>query len=104
MDADLANNTASWQWVAGTGADVAPNFRIFNPVKQGQDFAAAGENIKKYLPKLSLLPQKYLFNPWETPEDILHDAGIKLGDNYPHPNVDLKASRESTIILQQNLK
>ena len=58
MDADLANNTASWQWVAGTGADAAPYFRSFNPVKQGQDFDADGEYTKKYLPQLSLLPQK----------------------------------------------
>ena len=97
VDADLANNTASWQWVAGTGADAAPYFRIFNPVKQGQDFDADGEYTKKYLPQLSLLPQKYLFNPWEAPENILHDAGIKLGDNYPHPIVDLKASRERAL-------
>ena len=98
VDADLANNTASWQWVAGTGADAAPYFRIFNPVKQGQDFDADGEYTKKYLPQLSLLPQKYLFNPWEAPENILHDAGIKLGDNYPHPIVDLKASRERALL------
>ena len=97
VDADLANNTASWQWVAGTGADAAPYFRIFNPVKQGQDFDADGEYTKKYLPQLSLLPQKYFFNPWEAPENILHDAGIKLGDNYPHPIVDLKASRERAL-------
>ena len=98
MDADLANNTASWQWVAGTGADAAPYFRIFNPVKQGQDFDADGEYTKKYLPQLLLLPQKYLFNPWEAPENILHDAGIKLGENYPHPIVDLKASRERALL------
>ena len=98
VDADLANNTASWQWVAGTGADAAPYFRIFNPVKQGQDFDADGEYTKKYLPQLSFLPQKYLFNPWEAPENILHDAGLKLGDNYPHPIVDLKASRERALL------
>ena len=97
VDADLANNTASWQWVAGTGADAAPYFRIFNPVKQGQDFDADGEYTKKYLPELSLLPQKYRFNPWEALENILHDAGIKLGDNYPHPIVDLKASKEKAL-------
>ena len=73
------------------------NFRIFNPVKQGQDFDADGEYTKKYLPQLSLLPQQYLFNPWEAPEDILHDAGIKLGYDYPHPIVDLKASRERAL-------
>ena len=104
VDADLANNTASWQWVAGTGADAAPYFRIFNPVKQGQDFDTDGEYTKKYLPQLSLMPQKYLFNPWEAPENILHNAGIKLGDNYPHPIVDLKASRERALSAFSKIK
>ena len=104
VDADLANNTASWQWVAGTGADAAPFFRIFNPVKQGLDFDADGEYTKKYLPQLSLIPQKYLFNPWEAPKDILHDASIKLGDNYPYPIVDLKASRERALFAFSQIK
>jgi len=103
-DADLANNTASWQWVAGTGADAAPYFRIFNPVKQGQDFDADGEYTKKYLPQLALMPQKYLFNPWEAPKDILHDAGIKLGVNYPNPIVALKESRERALIAFSQIK
>ena len=104
VDADLANNTAGWQWVAGSGADAAPYFRIFNPVKQGQDFDADGEYTKKYLPQLSLMPQKYLFNPWEAPNDILHDAGIKIGENYPHPIVDLKASRERALLAFSQIK
>ena len=97
VDADLANNTASWQWVAGTGADAAPYFRIFNPVKQGQDFDGDGEYTKKYLPQLSNMPGKYLFNPWEAPKEILDDAGIKLGENYPYPIVELKSSRENAL-------
>ena len=104
VDADLANNTASWQWVAGTGADAAPYFRIFNPVKQGRDFDADGEYTKKYLPQLSSMPQKYLFNPWEAPKGILHDAGIKLGENYPHPIVDLKESRERALFAFSQIK
>ena len=104
VDADLANNTASWQWVAGTGADAAPYFRIFNPVKQGLDFDSDGEYTKKYLPQLSLLPQKYLFNPWEAPMDILQNAGVKLGDNYFYPIVDLKASRERALLAFSQIK
>ncbi len=104
VDADLANNTASWQWVAGTGADAAPYFRIFNPVKQGQDFDADGKYTKKYLPELSLMPQKYLFNPWEAPKHILNDADIKLGYNYPYPIVDLKESRERAIFAFRQIK
>ena len=104
VDADLANNTASWQWVAGSGADAAPFFRIFNPVKQGRDFDSEGEYTKKYLPQLSLMPKKYLFNPWEAPKDILHDAGIKIGENYPYPIVDLKASREKALLAFSQIK
>ena len=104
MDADLANNTASWQWIAGTGADAAPYFRIFNPVKQGQDFDADGEYTKKYLPQLSLIPQKYLFNPWEAPKEILYNANIKLGYNYPYPIVDHKESRERAIFAFRQIK
>ena len=90
--------------MAGSGADAAPYFRIFNPVKQGQDFDADGEYTKKYLPQLSLMPQKYLFNPWEAPNDILNEAGIKIGGNYPHPIVDLKASRERALLAFSQIK
>ena len=104
VDADLANNTASWQWVAGTGADAAPYFRIFNPVKQGQDFDKDGEYTKKYLPQLSKMPDKYLFNPWEAPKELLADAGVKLGENYPHPIVELKSSRENALASFDQIK
>ena len=104
VDADLANNTASWQWVAGTGADAAPYFRIFNPVKQGQDFDKDGEYTKKYLPQLSKLPDKSLLNPWEAPKELLADAGVKLGENYPHPIVELKSSRENALASFDQIK
>ena len=104
VDADLANNTASWQWVAGTGADAAPYFRIFNPVKQGQDFDKDGEYTKKYLPQLSKMPDKYLFYPWEAPKELLADAGVKLGENYPHPIVELKSSRENALASFDQIK
>lgn len=104
VDADLANNTASWQWVAGTGADAAPYFRIFNPVKQGQDFDKDGEYTKKYLPQLSNIPNKYLFSPWEAPKEILKIAGIELGENYPHPIVELKSSRENALASFSQIK
>ena len=93
LDADLAANSASWQWVAGTGADAAPYFRIFNPVTQGQRFDVNGEYVKRFCPELRKLPNKYIHNPWEAPQNILDYAEVKLGSNYPHPLVDLKASR-----------
>ena len=97
VDADLASNSASWQWVAGSGADAAPYFRIFNPITQGLKFDPEGEYTKKYVPELRDLPNKYLFSPWEAPDNILADAGIELGKNYPKPMVDLKLSRETAL-------
>ena len=97
IDADLASNSASWQWVAGSGADAAPYFRIFNPISQGIKFDPEGEYTKKFLPELKDLPIKYLYNPWEAPADILEQANVKLGENYPEPIVDLKESREKAL-------
>ncbi|HEY5641433.1 MAG TPA: deoxyribodipyrimidine photo-lyase [Woeseiaceae bacterium] len=97
VDADLANNSASWQWVAGTGADAAPYFRIFNPVTQGRKFDPEGQYVRSYVPELAGLPDKYLHCPWEAPEEVLLAAGVRLGDTYPLPVVDLKASRERAL-------
>jgi len=104
LDADLANNSASWQWIAGCGADAAPYFRIFNPVTQGQKFDSDGNYIRKFIPELSPLPNKYLFNPWEAPKSILDKSGIKLGKTYPKPIVDLKISRNDALEAFQSLK
>ena len=104
VDADLANNCASWQWVAGCGADAAPYFRIFNPVSQGQKFDPEGEYTRRFVPELRDIPNKYLFNPWEAPEDVLRSAGIELGKTYPHPIVNLKASRERALEAYQLIK
>jgi deoxyribodipyrimidine photo-lyase len=97
LDADLAANSASWQWIAGTGADAAPYFRIFNPVTQGQRFDPKGDYVKRYCPELSRMPDKFIHNPWDAPQNILDYAGLKLGGNYPKPLVDLKASRQRAL-------
>ena len=104
IDADLANNSASWQWIAGCGADAAPYFRIFNPVTQGQKFDPEGVYIRRFIPEIASLPDKYLFSPWEAPESVLNEAGIQLGNTYPHPVVDLKQSREAALAAFQSLK
>lgn len=104
VDADLANNSASWQWIAGCGADAAPYFRIFNPVKQGQKFDSEGKYVRQFIPEISSLPDKYLFNPWEAPEHILKSSGIKLGVDYPKPVIDLKDSRNAALEAFQSLK
>ena len=76
VDADMGNNSASWQWVAGSGVDAAPYFRIFNPVLQGEKFDKEGIYTKKFIPELEKLPNKYLFKPWEAPLNVLEEAGI----------------------------
>ena len=102
VDADLASNSASWQWVAGCGTDAAPYFRIFNPVLQGQKFDPGGLYVRKYVPELRDLPTKYLFNPWEAPLGVLNAADIELGVSYPIPIVDLKKSRQLALDAYQS--
>jgi deoxyribodipyrimidine photo-lyase len=104
VDADLANNSASWQWVAGCGADAAPYFRIFNPVTQGKKFDPEGEYVRQYIPEISALPNRYIFSPWEAPDLILNESGVRLGVTYPYPIVDLKQSRKLALLAFQSLK
>lgn len=85
LDGDLASNAASWQWVAGSGADAAPYFRIFAPVLQGEKFDADGAYVRRWVPELARLPDKFLHKPWEAPEPVLNAAGIRLGTHYPRP-------------------
>jgi deoxyribodipyrimidine photo-lyase len=104
VDADLASNCASWQWIAGSGADAAPYFRVFNPVLQGEKFDKQGEYLLKYCPELAKLPLKYIHQPWEAPNAILRQAGVILGQTYPAPIVDLKASRLRALDTYQQMK
>lgn len=93
FDADPASNRAGWQWIAGCGADAAPYFRVFNPITQGQKFDPDGRYTRKFVPELARLPDKYLFNPFDAPPEVLRDAGVQLGKTYPRPLVDVKQSR-----------
>ncbi|SMF48577.1 deoxyribodipyrimidine photo-lyase type I [Alteromonadaceae bacterium Bs31] len=97
VDADLASNSASWQWIGGCGADAAPYFRVFNPISQGEKFDHSGAYTRHFVPELSALPDKYLYRPWEAPEAVLDAAGIELGVTYPLPVVDVKLSREQAL-------
>lgn len=97
VDADLASNSASWQWVAGSGADAAPYFRIFNPILQGEKFDPDGLYTRQFVPELSKLPNKYLFKPWESSSEILKAAGVVLDKTYPLPIIDLKNSRDIAL-------
>jgi len=104
LDADLANNSLGWQWVAGSGADASPYFRIFNPISQSEKFDSNGIYIRKWVPELNKLPNKFIHKPWDAPEHILKDAGITLGKNYPNRIVDLKESRDEALEAYFSLK
>ncbi|OED42420.1 hypothetical protein AB833_07220 [Chromatiales bacterium (ex Bugula neritina AB1)] len=93
LDADLASNSMGWQWVAGSGADAAPYFRVFNPVRQGQRFDPEGIYIRQWVPELAKLGNKTIHAPWTATEKELSEAGIVLGKTYPNPIVDLAQSR-----------
>ena len=92
VDADLANNSMGWQWVAGCGADAAPYFRVFNPVLQSEKFDPEGAYVLRWVPELNGLPIRYIHKPWSAPASVR----LNLGD-YPPPMVDLKTSRERAL-------
>lgn len=104
VDADLANNSAGWQWVAGCGTDAAPYFRVFNPVLQGQKFDPEGGYIKRWVPELAGLSGKPLHAPWSASADILEAAGVRLGHDYPSPIVDLHESRNTALEAWQTIR
>ena len=104
VDADLANNSASWQWIAGCGADAVPYFRIFNPVAQGQKFDPNGEYVRRFVPEISALPDAYLFCPWQASPEVRKTAGVILGETYPEPIVDLAGSRERALRFFDSLR
>lgn len=104
LDADPANNAASWQWVAGSGADAAPYFRVFNPVLQGEKFDTDGGYVRRFVPELARLPAAYIHRPWEAPSNILVAAGVTLGQDYPYPIVDLAHGRDRALAAFESLK
>lgn len=97
VDADVANNTLGWQWVAGCGVDAAPYFRIFNPVLQGEKFDPSGDYVRRWLSELRGLPPRWIHRPWAAPREILASAGVRLGASYPRPIVDAAAARAAAL-------
>nr|WP_314436008.1 deoxyribodipyrimidine photo-lyase [uncultured Brevundimonas sp.] len=93
VDADLASNVQNWQWVAGSGADAAPYFRIFNPTAQGQKFDADGAYVRRWVPELRHLPDRWIQAPHTAPPEVLRNACVRLGHNYPKPIVDHEMAR-----------
>jgi deoxyribodipyrimidine photo-lyase len=97
VDADPANNAANWQWVAGSGADASPFFRIFNPILQGEKFDRDGDYVREHVPELARLDRKYLHRPFEAPASVLQKAGIELGTTYPKPIIDHGFARDRAL-------
>ncbi|MBB71273.1 MAG: deoxyribodipyrimidine photolyase [Legionellales bacterium] len=104
VDADLANNVAGWQWVAGSGADASPYFRIFNPTTQGEKFDPDGDYVRQWVPELADLPNKFIHNPSAAPKAILDEANVILGETYPWPMVDHKEARETALARYKDVK
>ena len=97
VDADLASNVQNWQWVAGSGTDAAPYFRIFNPIAQGEKFDAQGDYVRRWVPELRRLPARWLHAPWTASNEVLREAGVSLGKTYPHPILDHGHARSRAL-------
>jgi deoxyribodipyrimidine photo-lyase len=97
LDGDPASNNGGWQWTAGTGTDAAPYFRIFNPVSQSTKHDPDGSYIRKYVPELTDVPDKYIHEPWTMPDDVQAEAGCVIGEEYPAPIVEHSWARERTL-------
>ncbi len=97
VDGDIAQNVGNWQWVAGTGPDAAPYFRVFNPVLQSRKFDPDGNYIKRFIPQLSDLPVRWIHAPWTAPPEELDVSGVALGDAYPFPMIDHAFARDRAL-------
>jgi deoxyribodipyrimidine photo-lyase len=104
VDADAASNPANWQWVAGSGADAAPYFRVFNPVLQGEKFDPDGAYVRRWVPELARLPAPLIHQPWNATPFELKAAGIGLGTTYPAPIIDHRAGRERALAAYAKLR
>ncbi len=97
VDGDPASNNGGWQWAAGTGTDAAPYFRIFNPVLQGKRFDPHGTYIRRWVPELRNLPDRYIHEPWTTPPLEQESLGLVIGRDYPLPIVDHRQVKDRTL-------
>ncbi|HTR13476.1 MAG TPA: deoxyribodipyrimidine photo-lyase [Roseiarcus sp.] len=103
-DADPASNPMNWQWVAGSGADAAPFFRIFNPMLQAEKFDPDGAYVRRWVPELARLEAPHVHRPWNATEAALSRAGVVLGKTYPRPMVDHAAARARALAAFEEIK
>ncbi|MDH3351411.1 MAG: DNA photolyase family protein [Gammaproteobacteria bacterium] len=104
VDADLANNSAGWQWVAGCGTDAAPYFRIFNPILQGRKFDPNGDYVRHWVPELAAMPDKFLHEPWRASRAEQASCGVTIGEDYPAPIVEHMAARKEALAAYQVIR
>jgi len=100
-DFDLSANNGGWQWAASTGCDAQPYFRIFNPVSQSERFDPDGRFLRRYLPELAAVPERWLHAPWTMPPPEQAACGVKVPGDYPGPVVDHASARERALVLYQ---
>jgi deoxyribodipyrimidine photo-lyase len=103
-DADLANNNGGWQWVAGTGADAAPYFRILNPVLQSKRFDPDGAYIRRFVPELERVPRDRIHEPWTMTPSEQREAGCRIGVDYPAPMVDHARERDAALRMFETVQ
>jgi deoxyribodipyrimidine photo-lyase len=103
-DYDPAVNPFNWQWVAGSGADASPYFRVFNPVVQGNKFDPEGEYVRRWVPQLKWLQPRWVHHPWEAPERELRQARVVLGRDYPAPLLDHAAARHRALAAFEEVR
>jgi deoxyribodipyrimidine photo-lyase len=97
LDGDPAANNGGWQWVAGTGTDAAPYFRVFNPVLQGLKFDSQGAYVRRWVPELTAVPVEFIHSPWQMPPDVQRRFGCIMGKDYPAPIVDHASARQRML-------
>jgi deoxyribodipyrimidine photo-lyase len=97
LDGDPAANNGGWQWTAGTGTDAAPYFRIFNPILQSKKFDPHGNYIRRWVPELAGVPERYIHSPWEMPDELCKQVGCVIGQDYPAPIVDHFMARQRVL-------
>jgi len=104
IDGDLASNNGGWQWVAGTGTDAAPYFRIFNPILQAKKFDQNGGYVRRWVPELTKVPSEWIHTPWQMPPEMQRETGVVIGRDYPAPMVDHAFARERALKAYQALR